>query len=227
MIRVRRSTLEEFRRLVETEWGDEARLAAYIEAGQTDPSPNWQARAGTAWHAVLEDPESHYDFETDVYAVPDDSHPAGCYRFASADVNAAALLVLGQGDWEVEARIIYQTSAGPVEVSCTADHRAGLVVSDNKTKWGSAADIADYEDALQWRLYLEAHKCDVFRYLFWEFREPDEAGFCELRNFWSCRFWRYDRMSEDCRQWCDRFARWAKARGLLRHLTGKGVPVGR
>jgi hypothetical protein len=214
MIRVRRSFLEEFRCCVATDYGDEEALIRAIR-GNPDP-PNWRMEAGTAWHACLERPDLTYRFGAD-------SHQYGQYTFAGEAVKAA-LDVLGPGLWEVPGSRVFHTEAGPVEVTCTADHVRGLVIQDQKTKF-SPADPADYEDALQWRFYLAVHGARVFRYNLWEFRDPDPAGFCELKGLLSFNFWHYPGLDDECRAWAGRFAAWAEGRGLTEFLTPRRQAV--
>lgn len=52
MIRISTTTLEAFRRVIETEYGSEAELIAQVKGVPFKPS--WQMNAGTAWHACLE-----------------------------------------------------------------------------------------------------------------------------------------------------------------------------
>lgn len=214
MIRVRRSFLEEFRVLVATDYDDEGALVRAIQ-GNPDP-PNWMMEAGTAWHACLEHPERTYRFEADL-------HQYGVYTFAAEAVTVGRQL-LGPGVWELPGSRVFETDAGPVEVTCTADHVRGLVIQDQKTKF-TLPYPEDYEDALQWRFYLAVHGAKVFRYNLWHHKEPTPEGFCELKDVVSFNFWAYPGLDDECREWAGRFAAWAESRGLTRYLTPKRQAV--
>lgn len=219
MIRLRTSTLEAFRRVVETEYADEAELIESLKRGQwTEGTPSWQMQAGTAWHHVLQHPLGTQQF--DCYdGTPDITHegPFG-YRFGGADV-AASLRHVGPGLCEVTGGRYFQAGGQRVLVEGTADHVHGLDLQDHKTKF-SAPDARDYEPSLQWRFYLLIHQGAWLRYNLFDFSQPKE-GFCELRDIVSFSMWPYVGMEADCREWIGRFLDWASDRGLLPYLEPK------
>ena len=53
MKRVRVTTLESYRVLLQEEYGSEAELVESIRRGQEGPPVNWKMACGTAWHEVL------------------------------------------------------------------------------------------------------------------------------------------------------------------------------
>lgn len=209
MLRISTTTLEQYRRLVATEWGDEAELIASIRGEPFKPS--WQMEAGTAWHSVLEAPRSHErwddatDHESGAY------YQSGDYTFNAAHV-AKALEHIGRGLWEVKAT---REIEGALIVA-KADHVRGTLLQDNKTKF-STIDPRDYEPALQWRFYLLIHDAACLRYNLFAFSEPKD-GYCALRDIVSFKFWPYPALEADCRQWVRRFIDWADSRGLLGYL---------
>lgn len=218
--RISATDLEEFRRIKTTEWGDEPGLIAKICGRPFKPS--WQTVAGACWHRVLEHPERHYDPETGRYT-------AEPYFWEEADV-LRALNHIGDGLWEVKAVKTYPTHLGPVDVVAKVDHLLGLVIQDNKTKF-STKSSTDYEDSLQWRLYLDVHGAEVFRYNLWMTKEPKgknaKLGSGHLRlhaeaPLWF-NFWRYPEMRDDILGWVNEFIAWADQRGLTRYLMRKGT----
>jgi hypothetical protein len=208
MIRVRRSILELFRECTTTDYGDEAELVAAVR-GEPVP-PNWYMEAGTAWHAVLENPSKTFDFDTD-------RHTSGKFSFPGSAVETARKHLPASGLREIPGSRIFPTPLGPVEVTCTADLVSGLTCHDHKTKF-SPADPADYEEALQWRFYLAVHGCTEFRYHLWEFRDPDDEGFCALKGSSHFSFWKYPHLERDCAAWCSQFRQWLEVKGLAEFL---------
>lgn len=212
MMRLRVSTLEAYRRVLQTEYGDEAELAADIRAGQDTPAKNWMMSAGTLWHAALE----HHA----TAGVPDDTPHliSGNLTFA-ADAVRSALALRGPGLCEVTARRRIDTPFGRVELKGTCDHILGRVVRDAKAKW-STPDPRDYEVSIQWRAYLWLFDADRFTYDLFAFRDPDAVGYCELRETVSFSLWRYPGMEREVLEWVDSFLRWAADRYLLDCLEG-------
>ena len=211
MIRVSTTTLEAYRRAVQTEFGNADELAAQIRG---EPTPiSWQMQAGTAWHSVLaSDDRASYYIERLV-----------CGRSYRFDRSAAveSRKHIGPGLWEVKAT----AQIDGVTVVAQADHVRGLVIQDAKTKF-SNPDARDYEQSLQWRFYLLVHGARLFEYNLFDFADP-KGGYCELRNIVSFAFWPYAGMEQDCRRWLHSFLAWAEGRGLLPYLNraGSSLPV--
>lgn len=200
MIRVRRSHLEAFRNITRSEWGDESELIAAIKG---EGSSNWRMDAGTAWHNAI---------ERGILS----SHG---FSFNEEDANMARG-ILGIGRWEVPGSKVYQLDDGEeIEVTAQADHIRGLVIQDNKTKF-SQANPQDYEGALQWRIYLDVHECDIFTYHLWSFADPDENGWCKFRGHLSFSYNRYPGMEEEIKEWLYEFKEWAKFKGVAQYLEG-------
>lgn len=216
MIRIRRSFLEDFRRVLETPYGDEAALVRAIK-GQPDPV-SWQADAGTAWHAIL----------SDAPGVNDDCLERGDvgfgdYWFSAEDANEASDYV-GPGLTEVPGQwmtacvwnLPLRWLREPVVITGTADHIHGLKLQDHKCKF-TPCNAQDYEQALQWRFYLLIHQCSVFQYNLFSFSDPKD-GYCRLKDVISFRFFPYAGMEGECRDWVRRFVEWAGDKGLFPYL---------
>lgn len=212
MISVRVSTLESFRRVADTSYGDEHELVEYVRHGQTS-EPNWMMAAGTAWHRALagESPD-FLDIETGHWHYGD-------WLFRNDDVTDAREHV-GPGLCEVTARRVFRTPVGNVEVRGTCDRIRGLYVRDAKAKF-TTPDAKDYEPSLQWRFYLLLHGAARFTYDLFAFRDPGDKQLCELRGIESFNFWRYSGLEWECQSWLVRFVEWADSRNLLGFLAAR------
>lgn len=199
MIRIRRSLLEEFRRCVSTEFGDEGRLVRTIR-GEGDP-PNARMLAGTAWDRCVEHNASE----------------SGGFSFDPEDV-AEARSMIGPGRWKVLGSVVLGTPEGKVELTGEADHLSGFVVQDVKLTF-DAPDPDLYADSLQWRAYLLMFKARVFRYVVFHAKEPDESGFVTIKSVQCFKHWTYPAIRQDVADWCGRFAEWAELKGLTPYLT--------
>lgn len=208
-LRVSVTTLESFRRLLQTEYGSEEELIAQIMGKPFEPT--WQMRAGTAWHACL---EKHP--RTGAYALC----TSGGFSFSALHV-CEALGHIGPGIWEVKAARVFDIGWHHANVVAQTDHCRGLLIQDNKTKF-SPADARDYEASLQWRFYLAIHGAPRLRYNLFSFKDPDEQGYCELKDILSFSFWDYAGLESDCRFWLTEFLLWAGSKNLLSYLNREG-----
>jgi hypothetical protein len=210
MIRIRRTYLDEFRKITEGEWGDEDRLKAMVKGEPYEVSD--RMRLGTAWHTCLE--------LAAVPAPPGEGADVivGGFGFRSEDVNAAREVV-GWGVREIDGSLEMEVHGEPVLLTARADHVAGLTVTDHKTTLDSP-DLSDYEDSLQWRVYLLVHHCRRFRYLVWQFRQDRKSGVYELRSHSEANFYHYEGMEHEVKQWVARFLDWSRAHLLTPYLEG-------
>lgn len=219
MIRTSATTLEQFRRVLQTEYASADELIAQIKGKPFAPS--WQANAGTAWHTLL---------ETGVGDVPTEECPpdpekvmkCGDYWFSRESVEYGRRYV-GPGLWEVKGTQIFDINGTKVELVAKVDHILGCIIQDNKTRWGKPASCADYEPSLQWRVYLQVHKAQVMKYNLWAFFEPDGGNFCQLKDVLSVRFYRYPELEVDVRRWLGDFLWFCRERDLLGYLEREGT----
>lgn len=221
MFTVRRSYLEEYRRVVDTEWGDEDNLVRTI-MGNPDPV-SWQANAGSAWDELLTF-VAERSLATGSVPVGRTAPNGEVYLFEPGAVRDA-LAEIGPGVWKVQGSKVYHTPGGLVRVTGETDHQCGEVVTDVKAKW-SAIDPEEYEPSLQWRFYLSIHEARVFRYCCYLFAEPDDVGLCRLKSTASFRFWRYADLERDCAEWAHRFLCWAKGKGIEGYLNSSPEVLG-
>ena len=200
MIRVSVTQLESFRRVIQTQYGDEAELIASIEGQPFTPS--WQMRAGSAWHALLAGGEQGEADE---------------FRFSAEDVAGAKNSCTG-GLCELKATRTAIVDRVPVVVSAMADRLTGATVTEHKATF-SAPDTRSYEASLQWRYYLWVFGASCVEYRLWHFSESDKAGQpMRLLGHVSFRCWPYERLEADCLEWLTEFYHWVQAKGLAKHL---------
>lgn len=210
-MRVRVTTLESFRVLLTEEYGSEEELIESIRRGQEAPPANWKMACGTAFHAILADPHA-----LDTTDEPEFRIREGDYSFQAGDVDAAKVHV-GPGVCEVPGSLL----VGDVLLTGTCDRMQGLTIRDAKCKF-TTPDARDYEHSLQWRAYLLIFGAEQFLYDLFAFSEPDEVGFCRLREIVTFGFWRYPDMEADVLGWLTAFVRWAESRGLTQYLETAG-----
>lgn len=219
MIRLRVSTLEEYRRLVMTDFGSESELVDRLKRGQwVDGPSNWQMDAGTAWHAVLADPIRHKSIAFDKDGKPRSVYVGGSpekdteYEFDGEAVHAA-LRHQVPGLREVTGRKVFTVGGTPVQVQGTCDHIRGLFIRDSKAKF-STPEARAYQPSLQWRFYLSIFDAASFTYDLFDFADPKER-YCRLKDIVSFRLWAYPDLDLECRDWIGRFLSWADGRKLL------------
>lgn len=214
MLRISTTTLEAFRRLIETPWSNDAELAASIRGEQLNPS--WQMLVGSAWDSLLSNPWDEAKV-TPMMA-------SGAYRF-NVDHVREALKHVGPGLCQVKAMRVWETVRERVTVVAQVDHVRGMMLTENKAKL-SPSDAKDYEPSLQWRYYLAVHGAACVRYNLFAFADPDKDNYCALKDITSFRFWPYTDLESDCVKWLDLFLDWADERGLLFFLDREGSTVG-
>lgn len=211
MITIRQSHLEQFRRVIKTEYAKESELIESVKG--TPIPPNWKMEVGTAWHSAIEGKKAD-NWIADVQLGMIERY--GKYWFTKAAIDAGRNHV-GPGVFEIPGSHLFKVNGRDVLVTGKCDHMHGLLIQDNKAKF-SDIDCKDYEPSLQWRLYLLIHEGSAFRYNCYAFKDPDTSGYCELRNIVSFTFWPYIGMAEDCVWWIGEFVDWADGKDLLKHL---------
>lgn len=212
MIRISATDLESFRLACTADIPNkEEELIAKITGAKWEPS--WQALGGIAWHKCLEKKDHVSRLADNVELVKMDG-----FVFILDDIYAAQNYI-GPGTWEVKTLL---KIGNDINVVCKGDHLRGVCCQDNKTKW-SPVDLSDYDQSLQWRLYLDAFHCSVFRYNCFDFKPPKNPGdVCILKDILSTRYYPYPGMREECYAWVTRFLDWAEMHGLMCYLQGPG-----
>lgn len=209
MITIRQSFLEQFRRVMETDYASENELIDHIRGKE---SPNWHMQAGTYFHHLLA-----ADCPTvERYGRDHPMEAEAPVQFSGEDILTCRKHV-GPGLVELPGSRILNVGGTQIRLTGIADRVRGLTIRDAKTKF-SVPDARDYEQSLQWRIYLLIHECRVFVYDLFHFSEPDKANWCSLKAIVSVRFWPYRGMEAEVREWVWRFLDWASDRNLLRYL---------
>ncbi len=208
MIQTRVTTIEAYRRAVATEWGTESELIDMVKGSF---KPNAHMEAGTAFHAILAEPNSYLttDGGEDVW------FESKGYTFNVSQMEGSIKHV-GDGFCEVPGSRVFDTLHGHVKVNGTCDRISGKTIRDAKATF-TTPSAANYEQSMQWRLYLLLFEADCFVYDLFAFSEPKD-GFCNLRDIVSFKLYRYPSLEDDCNRWVRSFVDWADSRGLMRYL---------
>ncbi len=148
-------------------------------------------------------------------------YESGGYYF-DRNVVERARQIIGPGLWEQKETKQYRIGRHDVNVVAQVDHKSGLVLQENKTKF-SQPYARDYEESLQWRFYLEVHEALRCNYNLWHFAEPTSDGHCESKGMCSFTFWHYPGLERDCVRWLREFMAWAEGRELLEYLDREGT----
>src|SRR5207302_1949964 len=159
MIRIGSVLLEQYRKVVETDYASEEELVAQVMGKPFEP--RWQMEAGTAWHSALED---RPELITDGH---DGRYGAGDYWFDGKAVTEARELI-GPGLWEVKQTRVLDVFGCPVTLVAKVDHIHGRIIQDNKARFGPL-DVEGIEPSLQWRAYLWVFQAALVRYNLFEF----------------------------------------------------------
>jgi len=213
-MRISVTTLESFRLWRDYSWKPEAELIATIK-GQFEPTP--RVLLGRAYGRVLEAP--------DVYRT-DAGYECGHYRFerdaidpalAAIDARAAAAGCPDRGLFEVKATRRY----GAHTVVAKADHVAGAVVDEFKTRVGSY-HIDRYLESYQWRLMADLFQPAWLEYLVFVLTEAPVA-LVDVQS--SGRLFPYPRLHDDCHALVEEFVAYVYRRDLAAWLPDVVEPV--
>lgn len=213
-IKLRVSTIERFRALCEEDYVLPQELIDAVMRGQQGGPTSWKMDAGSAWHKVIERPN-----ESAVGSGLNHRYESGGYSWHCDDV-IGMFGAIGSGEQEIRKWKRYSVGGLTFDVTGQADHVYDRTISDIKTKF-TTVNVADYEDSLQWRFYLDIHQCDAFRYLLCRMSQPKD-GCVNLQNITTVRYFAYPQMVADLEGWLLRFAEWAEVNGLLPYLTKMG-----
>lgn len=230
MLRVRASTLEKFRRLKTYEYVSQGEVINYLKAGQ-EGIGDYGMAIGSGWHKCLEDPVGTQFNVKRHHVEIEFANAAECSFKETIAFDRAFLLKtlqdLGPGEKEKEyVRTYHHPTWGPVELKGTVDHVHGLEVADFKTKVKSQPKAEDYENSLQWRIYLTLTGGFKFRYWLFPADEPvkekgAEVPFVYLQDPMVVAFWKYEGMEREVEYALWDFLDWADLHGLVSYLEKK------
>lgn len=214
------SKVDEYRKMVlasdDEPWLSEDKLIKSIVA----PEPlGWQAKWGEALQALIADGGKSCEYVTrDNYIVhwpeaivreASDSWPKGCV-FERSAVR------------DYETRSWRATVAGRIDAAC------GLEIIEGKARFG-LADLPNYAESLQWRLYLNAlpwARCVNYRIHeiggMYADHDTKELRIAKdgptLKAIHTFSMWRQPNTEAECMEWVSRFVEWAQARKLESYL---------
>ena len=220
------SRVDEFRKVVETDWAQEALLISSI---RERTQLGWQAQYGTALHACIEEPARWRVADGSYLYVPHGNDGvASTLKWPAVVVDACVAAWPKGCVWERRCEKDYTVDGEPVTIAGRIDAAHGLVIVEGKTKFGHV-DPTEFADSLQWRFYLDANPwaaCVEYRlheiggmYSDKETGELRIAKGCpKLEEIHVFRMWRQPELSEPIERWLREFIAWAKNRGLADKL---------
>ena len=141
-------------------------------------SPNEQMKAGTAWHAVLEDPPDEID------AIEKNG-----FRFV---VECDAEIEVPQVR-EIRACKEYEVDGVRVKLTGGCDGISGNIVDDHKLTFNPNPE--NYMTSYQWRSYLDIYNADIFRYRI--YHGSMNGNEVTIRDVSTMKMFRYPGMVDD------------------------------
>lgn len=220
------SRVDEFRRVVQTDWAQEAMLIASIRERGT---LGWQAQYGTALHACIEDPDRWRLADGSYLYVPhgyDGVEKAVKWPAAIVDecVNAWPKGCVFERRWWKD----YDVSGHKVTVAGRIDAAWGIQIVEGKTKFGHV-EPTEFADSLQWRFYLHGNPwAHGVQYRIHEigglYADKDTGelriakGGARLEQIHAFTMWRQPDLEKPLEQWLAEFVSWAQNRGLADRL---------
>lgn len=219
------SRVDEFKKVVETDWAKESQLISSIrERAQL----GWQAQFGTALHACIEEPDRWRIADGSYLYVPYGRDAGLEPRAWPASVVDPCVAAWPKGCvHERRCEKDYLIDGETVTVAGRIDAAHGVGIIEGKTKFGHV-EPTEYADSLQWRFYLDAN--DWARYVEYRLHEiggmyADDDGQLRiakdgprLEEIHVFRMWRQPRLEEPILRWIAEFVAWAKNRGLADKL---------
>lgn len=204
-MRCRVSEIETFRRWRED---PDAELADILPRLRGEEAPSDRMAAGTALHLAL---EHATDGDYAVLQAP------GFVFHVDLDGELALPVIR-----ELRAGRTYVVDGGEITVSGQVDARDGRRIDDHKST--AQLDVEGYYAGYQWRLYLEIHDADTFRWNVFEIREASDrflSGLADelrelparhyvLHGFHRIEQHRYPGMGADCERLVADFYRFAR-----------------
>lgn len=215
------SRLDQYRKMVQaTEdqwWLTEEKFVKSI----TEREPQgWQARYGEALQGIIENGGKSWSFTNrdgvttewpaEIVKAVCDGWPKGCV-------------------YERRAPFTYESPRWSVTVGSRTDAVAGLSIIEGKCRFGQA-DMEDYAESLQWRLYLCALPWAV-RVVYriheiggmYSDKETGELRISKngiyLKGIHEFSMWRQPGLEEEVKEWIGRFVEWAQAKGLTQYMA--------
>jgi hypothetical protein len=210
-MRVAVTLLDEYRRFVNFDYISESEMIAKIKGAFTPSRP---MELGTAFHAIIEDPQEHYIEGYGMYVAPNG------IEFGPEVIEGALPYITPGGVFEVKATKDYHVNGELVTVVAKADKLVNAEVEEQKTRW-SAWDIDSYLDSYQWRWYLEIFEAVKVKYNVFRLSETDRNGIV-LHGVEQFSLFPYPALQSDCRALLSSFVEFAKAKKLTGYLVARG-----
>lgn len=161
---------------------------------------NDDMRAGKAFHKVMENMEPGMAAEK----VEQDGFTF-CF-------NGDFIVPVG-GVVEASGSKTYEIDGEPVTVRGRCDYMLGNIITDHKMtkKWDDSAYVR-FQDAFQWRVYLDMFDCGCFEYrVFLKQWDRRDKSMIHINSMHTVRFHRYPDMQRDIRRDLTGFMRFVRA----------------
>jgi len=219
------SRVDEFRRVVETEWASEA---VFVKSIRERAPLGWQAQWGTALHACIQDPGRWRVADGSYLYVPHEHDGvAGPIAWPAAIVDPCVAEWPRGCVFERRCEKDYRIGGDTITVAGRVDAMHGLILIEGKTKFGYV-DPVEVGDSLQWQFYLDMLPWAVaVEYRLHEigglYSDDDgklriAKGGPRLEEIHVFRMWRQAEMAEKLERWIAEFVAWARDRGLVDKL---------
>lgn len=176
---------------------------------------------GTAFHAVLEDPEAHRYTITNDESVREYYGVDGMLAMTEETVNQALVHVPVLGSRELTGKSRWRMPDGnDLVVTMRLDHLLGSRVIDHKSKWSQPPNdyqlgrtVEQYLDSMQGLYYIHAFQCDSVQYvIYWmNYQYP----LAEIEHIQTVTLTAPDNLVQLLQHHAEHFYEWAGNVGLL------------
>lgn len=204
-LRISTTTLEAFRLYQTADWFPEQDLINTITGVRVETGA---MRLGTAFHAVLEDPDRYRVFT---------GYSCDGFSFPDATMRPALALIDRSGPFEVKSQA---TLLGHTVVA-KADQIVGARIYEHKTTTNSF-DADKYLASFQWRFMAAIFQPVSVTYRVFLLEEPRE-GIVGLKGMETVTVYPYPALRTDCETLLRQFLDYVTTRGLTAHLERAGT----
>lgn len=232
------SKLEKYRRYVQGV-SDFDTEQSVIDTLKDIYQPNYKAKFGTAYGALIADPEKYFDVVTEEYSVPltdtgnlfdpdskhqnDKTEIAEWIHFNKEQAEPAIRYhnMIQPASYEVPGYYTMNIGEYEVTLSFRIDVMNAAVVRDIKCSFRDPDYKGAYLDSVQWKIYLLATGLDEFYYDHFHIKERVSGiHVIELIDP-SLMCIRYPEMEAEVRQWMRAMITWSQRAGVFNLIQSK------
>lgn len=232
------SKLEKFRRYVQqvTDFDTEQSL---IDTLMGVYEPNYKAKFGTCYGALIENPEKYFDAVADEYSVPltatgnlfdpeskyqnDQTEIAEWIHFNHEQAEPAIRYhnAIKPAFYEVPGYYTIKVGEYEVTLSFRIDVIHGAIIRDIKCSFREPDYKGAYLDSVQWKIYLLATGLDEFYYDHFHIKERVSGNHVIELIDPSLMCVKYPQMESEVQQWMRSMITWTQKKGLFHLLQSK------